>query len=214
MYKKFNTETDKDLILLNYYIEQNVKKTTIELTIKDVENILNVNRSKAYRCIKKLEELGIIESIEKSKSKSKKTEYKYLLKKNTTDKNYRSKSKGTKKEIPEHLSEYADIYVKYLGKTENLKIMDILKIKDIEKIEVKLFESILEDSKLNAIKNPHNYARISITKTIEDGVFTFEERKKRQRVLFNINKNAAKNYTDDSENEDWEALTKQAMSYT
>lgn len=199
MYKKFNIETDKDLILLNYYIEQNVKEATIELTIKDVESILNVNRSKAYRCIKKLEELEIIEIIEKSKSKSKKTEYKYLLKKNTTNKN---------KEIPEHLSEYADLYVKYLGKIDNSKIMDILKIKDIEKIEIKLFESIIEDSKLNAIKNPHNYAKKSISKTIEDNIFTLEDRKKSQNIFLNPIKNSAKNYTDNSEEEDWEEITR------
>ena len=57
MYKNFNIETDKDLILLNYYIEQNENESIIELTVKDVERILSTNRSKAHRCIKKLEEL-------------------------------------------------------------------------------------------------------------------------------------------------------------
>lgn len=207
MYKKFNVETDKDLILLNYYIEQNVKKTTIELTIKDVEKILNVNRSKAYRCIKKLEELEIIKIIEKSKSKSKKTEYQYLLK------NATGKSKGTKKDIPEHLNEYADIYVKKMGKVDHSKIIDILKIKDIEKVEIKLFESIVEESKLNAIKNPHNYAKTSILKTIEDKIFTLQDRKKYQNTYLNSIKNTAKNYTDNSEQEDWEEITRLASQY-
>lgn len=209
MYKKFNIETDKDLILLNYYIEQNMKKTIIELTIKDVEKILNVNRSKAYRCIKKLEELEIIKIIEKSKSKSKKTEYQYLLKNNSTGRS----GKGTKKEIPEHLSEYADIYVNKMGKVDHSKIIDILKIKDIEKIEIKLFESIIEDSKLNAIKNPHNYAKTSILKTIEDNIFTLQDRKKSQNIYLNPLKNTAKNYTDNSEQEDWEEITKLASRY-
>lgn len=208
MYKKFNIETDKDLILLNYYIERNEKDSVVELTIKDVERILETNRSKAYRCIKTLEQLGVIEVINKSNSKSKKTQYKYLLIESTD-----SKCKETKLDIPEHLLGYLNIYKKYLPEINDTKIMEILNIKDLEKIEMNLFECIIKNSKQNATKNPHNYAVKSIKNAIKDGAFTLDEREKTQSILFNKVKNTAKNYTDDSEQEDWDALTRLTNPY-
>ena len=200
MYKNFNIETDRDLILLNYYIEQNEKDSVVELTIKDVERILETNRSKAYRCIKELERLCVIEVINKSNSKTKKTQYKYLLSKSID-----FKSKETKLG---HLNEYLNIYKKYFPEIDDAKIMRILNIKDIEKIETDLFECIIRDSKKNATKNPHRYAIISIKNSIKDNEFTLDEREKSQIELFDTNKNKSKNYTDNSEEEDWDALTK------
>ncbi len=202
MYKEFNIETDKDLILLNYYIEKNEKNSVIELTIKDVESVLGTNRSKAYRCIKELEKLRVIEVSDKSNSKSKKTQYKYLLNENTD-----SRCKETKLDIPEYLNKYLDIYKKYLFEIDDSKIIDILNIRDLEKIQIDLFECIIKDSKQNAIKNPHKYSIISLQNTINDNIFTLDERKKSQNISLNINKNTAKNYTDNSEEEDWDTLT-------
>ena len=212
MYKNFNIETDKDLILLNYYIEQNENVSIIELTVKDVEKILSTNRSKAYRCIKKLEELNIIEVSNKSNSKFKKTTYKYLLKKECSNNGLISNE--TNESYSEHLKEYVDIYIKVFEKSANDKeVADILNIKDLEKIEIQLFENILNESKKNATKNRHGYAIKSIQNTIKDNIFTLTERTKTQNTSLNINKNTAKNYTDNSEEEDWDLITNLASAY-
>lgn len=207
MYKNFNIETDKDLILLNYYIEKNQNESIIELTVNDVEDILSINRSKAYRCIKRLEELNIIKLIKKSNSKFKKTTYKYLLKEDLT-------SNETNESYSEDLKEYIDIYKKVFEKSEDDKeVTGILNIKDIEKIEIQLFENILNESKQNAIKNPHRYAITSLQNTIKDNIFTLTERKKTQNTSLNINKNTVKNYTDNSEEEDWDLITNLTSTY-
>ena len=211
MYKNFNIETDKDLILLNYYIDQNEQESIIELTVKDVQGILSTNRSKAHRCIKKLEELNIIEVSNKSNSKFKKTTYKYLLKDECSNRDLTSNE--TDESHLEHLKEYAEIYIKVFEKSVNdQEVTDILNIKDLEKIEIQLFEKILNESKQKAVKNPHGYAIASLNNTIKDNTFRLNERIKSQSTLF-INKNSAKNYTDDSQNEDWDLLTKLTGAY-
>ena len=120
----------------------------------------------------------------------------------------------TNESYSEHLKEYVDIYIKVFEKSANDKeVADILNIKDLEKIEIQLFENILNESKQNATKNSHGYAIKSIQNTIKDNIFTLTERTKTQNTSLNINKNTAKNYTDNSEEEDWDLITNLASAY-
>ena len=63
MFLNFNTKKEKDLIILNYYIMQNLEDGKVELSTSTVAGALGIDRTKAHRLIRKLEELNIIENI-------------------------------------------------------------------------------------------------------------------------------------------------------
>ena len=56
MYSMFNVKKDKDLILLNYYIEQNLQGNLCSLSASLVAEAVGIERTKAHRLIKKLED--------------------------------------------------------------------------------------------------------------------------------------------------------------
>ena len=77
MYSNFNIKNDKDLIVFNYHIVQNLRGNLCSLQDSSVAQLLRIDRTKAHRLIKKLEDLQIIKCIQKETCGSVLSTYEY-----------------------------------------------------------------------------------------------------------------------------------------
>ena len=81
----FNLNKEIDEIRLDYYILHTIQGETIEFTLNEIATLLNISKSRAQKLIEKFIKLNILEVLEKSNSKRKKTKYKYNKTFNYTD---------------------------------------------------------------------------------------------------------------------------------
>lgn len=78
MYSNFNLKKEQDPIVLNYYIEQNLEGNLLNLSESLVAEELGIDRTKAHRLIKKLEDLEVIKSVKKGTGGSILSIYEYV----------------------------------------------------------------------------------------------------------------------------------------
>ena len=224
MYSNFNIKKDKDLIILNYYIVQNLRGNSCSLSASMVAESLGIERTKAHRLIKKLEDLEIIKCIKKGTGGSILSTYEYIYE-TANEMGHSSNLKGcmnnyeTVCEIESatgmvlELNTYGKIYkTVYEGATE-AQLKQLQDIEGLNKIDTDLFEYLLTIQKDDdSIKSKYKYFTRTIENAIKDKTYTLEEYKEDQQKRFSdTNDNKTKNkvdYIDNSHEDDFEALAK------
>ena len=220
MYSNFNIKKDKDLIILNYYIVQNLRGNSCSLSTSMVAESLGIERTKAHRLIKKLEDLEIIKCIKKGTGGSVLSTYEYIY---ATDNEmgHISNLKGCRNnyetvcEIESatgmvlELNTYGKIYkTVYEGATE-AQLKQLQDIEGLNKIDTDLFEYLLNIQKDDdSIKSKYKYFKRTIENAIKDKTYTLKQYKEDQQKRFSDTNDNKTNvdYIDNSYEDDFEAL--------
>ena len=220
MYSNFNIKKDKDLIILNYYIVQNQRGNSCSLSASMEAESLGIERTKAHRLIKKLEDLEIIKCIKKGTGGSVLSTYEYIY---ATDNEmgHISNLKGcrdnyeTVYEIESatgmvlELNTYGKIYkTVYEGATE-AQLKQLQDIEGLNKIDTDLFEYLLNIQKDDdSIKSKYKYFKRTIENAIKDKTYTLKQYKEDQQKRFSDTNDNKTNvdYIDNSYEDDFEAL--------
>ena len=167
----FNLNKEIDEIRLEYYISHTVEDGFIEITLNEITTLLNVSKSKAQRLIDKFINLGLLEVIEKSNSKNKKTRYRYITR--VTDTNMDTVQTSNINSLSNNEDTDEDNYNKLLrlyGYCYGIKpaeINSVMKkeLKRYESVDLELFIYLINSFKSNPdIKNKDRY----LLKTLEN----------------------------------------------
>ena len=196
MFLKFNTKKDKDLIILNYYIMQNLKDGKVKLSASIVAESLGIDRTKAYRLIKKLESLNIIECVKKAAGGRDLSIYKYTnetksetvnetantCKNKEFDKNNEMVNEIKNETIDtSELNQYGNMYKSIYKRSSKAQLIKLQEIKDIEKIEISLFEYLAKLVKEDeSVKNKYNYFSKCLENAIKDNITSIDKYKEDQ----------------------------------
>lgn len=222
MYSNFNIKKDKDLIVLNYYIEQNVERNLVSLSASLIAEILGIDRTKAYRLIKKLEDLKVIKCIKKGTGGSVLSIYEYVY---ATD-NETGKSSNLKVckinneigcEIEDamegdfYLNKYGKMYKSVHKRSSNIQLRKLQEIEGLNDIDMELFEYLLAIQKDdNSIKSKYKYFVKTIENAVKDKIFSLAQYKEDQHKRYNMKNNEVTvkqfDYIDNSDKDDFEAL--------
>lgn len=205
MYSKFDVKKDKELIILNYYIETNLDGVVFSKSIREIANALDINKNRVQKLMIELQEKGVIEKINSScKSKG---AYLYKDKQNISvdyrtdfDTDFETEKSCKNKEFDDFIgtdfrtdlstdlninkksNEYKNVIKEvFKDNIDELQIDLMLEIQGLETIELELFESILKESTLRASKNPVSYAHKMIMNTIKDNITTLKDRENSQK---------------------------------
>ena len=224
MYSNFNIKKDKDLIVLNYYIVQNLKDNSCSLSASMVAELLGVDRTKAHRLIKKLEDLGIIKCTQKGTGANILSTYEYVY---ATDNEIGNKSDfkecrtnyETVCEIESatgtvlELNTYGKIYKTVYEGATKVQLKELQEIEELNKIHIDLFEYLLTTQKDDdSIKSKYKYFIKTIENAIRDKIYTLhqykEDRSKRFKTRNNEISNNNFNYMDNSQEDDFELLAR------
>lgn len=228
MYSNFNIKKDKDLIILNYYIVQNLRGNSCSLSASMIAESLGIERTKAHRLIKKLEDLEIIKCIKKGTGGSVLSTYEYIY---ATDNEmgHISNLKGCRNnyetvcEIESatgtalELNTYGKIYkTVHEGATE-VQLKALQDIEGLNKIDTDLFEYLLSIQKDDdSIKSKYKYFIRTIENAVKDKTYTLDEYKEDQLKRFkDTNDNTTKNnfdYIDNSHKDDFELLAERSRN--
>lgn len=224
MFLNFNTKKDKDLIVLNYYIEQNVQGNLLNLSASIVAEELGIDRTKAHRLIKKLEDLEIIKCTKKGTGGSVLSTYEYVY---ATDNEIGNKSDfkecrtnyetvcemesstGTALE----LNTYGQIYKAVHEGATKVQLKELQEIEGLNKIHIDLFEYLLTTQKDDdSIKSKYKYFIKTIENAIRDKIYTLHQYKEDQSKRFKTRNNEISNnnfnYMDNSQEDDFELLAR------
>lgn len=222
MYSKFNVKKDKDLIILNYHIVQNLQGNLCSISASLVAEALGIERTKAHRLIKKLEELKVIKCIKRGTSGSVLSVYEYVYEThNETDNTSNLKGCRTNYEtVCEiesatgtvlELNTYGKIYKAVHEGATKVQLKELQDIEGLNKIDTDLFEYLLTIQKDDdSIKSKYKYFTRTIENAIKDKTYTLKQYKEDQLKRFSdTNDNKTKNnvdYIDYSYKDDFEAL--------
>lgn len=201
MFLNFNTKKEKDLIILNYYIMQSLEDGKVELSTSTVAEALGIDRTKAHRLIKKLEELNIIECLKKANGGRDLSIYKYtnetksemvnetvsICKNKEFDKNIEIVNE-TKDETISELNQYGKMYKSIYKRSSKAQLIKLQEIKDIEKIEISLFEYLAKLVKEDeSVKSKYKYFTKCIENAIKDNITSIDRYKEDQNNRRKVN---------------------------
>ena len=222
MYSMFNVKKDKDLILLNYYIEQNLQGNLCSLSASLVAEAVGIERTKAHRLIKKLEDLQVIKCVKKGTGGSILSTYEYgYATRNETDnasnlkgnkKNYETVSE-TVNEIGNtlKLNKYGEMYKSFHKRSSNVQLRELQEIQGLNNIDMELFEYLIVLQKDDeSIKSKYKYFVRTIQNAIKDKVFSLEQYKESQNKRYNMKEVNKFNYMDSSHEDDFELLARKS----
>ena len=224
MYSNFNIKKDKDLIVLNYYIVQNLKDNSCSLSASMVAELLGVYRTKAHRLIKKLEDLGIIKCTQKGTGANILSTYEYVYETHNETENA-SNLKGCRTnyetvcEIESatgtvlELNTYGKIYKTVYEGATKVQLKELQEIEELNKIHIDLFEYLLTTQKDDdSIKSKYKYFIKTIENAIRDKIYTLHQYKEDQSKRFKTRNNEISNnnfnYMDNSQEDDFELLAR------
>lgn len=228
MFLNFNTKKEKDLIILNYYIMQNLEDGKVELSTSTVAGALGIDRTKAHRLIRKLEELNIIECLKKASGGRDLSIYKYtnetksemvnetvsICKNKEFDKNDEMVDEAineTKDTV--ELNQYGNMYKSIYKRSSKAQLIKLQEINEIEKIEISLFEYIAKLVKEDeSVKSKYKYFSKCIENAIKDKVFSLDQYKESQNKRYNMKSEEVNkfNYMDSSHEDDFELLARKS----
>ena len=222
MFLNFNVKKEKDLIILNYYIIQNVEDSKVKLSASTVAEALGIDRTKAHRLIRKLEELNIIECLKKASGGRDLSIYKYtnetksetvnetvsICKNKEFDKNDEMVDEAineTKDTV--ELNQYGNMYKSIYKRSSKAQLIKLQEIKGIEKIEISLFEYIAKVVKDDdAVKSKYKYFTKCIENAIKDNITSIDKYKEDQNNRRKINERNVVEYMEHPKEEDFELL--------
>lgn len=228
MFLNFNTKKEKDLIILNYYIMQNLEDGNVELSTSTVAGALGIDRTKAHRLIKKLESLNIIECVKKAAGGRDLSIYKYANEINNEtvnetvsickNKEFDKNDEMVVETINEtkdrsELNEYGNMYKSIYKRSSKAQLLKIQEIEGVEKIEISLFEyiaNVVKDDE--AVKSKYKYFSKCIENAIKDKVFSLDQYKESQNKRYNMKSEEVNkfNYMDSSHEDDFELLARKS----
>ncbi|MBP3932084.1 MAG: hypothetical protein J6D47_21240 [Peptostreptococcaceae bacterium] len=207
MYSNFNIKKDKDLILLNYYIEQNLQGNSCSLSASLVSEALGIERTKAYRLIKKLEDLQVIKCVKKGTGGSILSTYEYA---------YATRNETVSETVNEigntlKLNKYGEMYKSFHKRSSNVQLRELQEIQGLNNIDMELFEYLIVLQKDDeSIKSKYKYFVRTIQNAIKDKVFSLEQYKESQNKRYNMKEVNKFNYMDSSHEDDFELLARKS----
>lgn len=207
MYSMFNVKKDKDLILLNYYIEQNLQGNLCSLSASLVAEAVGIERTKAHRLIKKLEDLQVIKCVKKGTGGSILSTYEYA---------YATRNETVSETVNEigntlKLNKYGEMYKSFHKRSSNVQLRELQEIQGLNNIDMELFEYLIVLQKDDeSIKSKYKYFVRTIQNAIKDKVFSLEQYKESQNKRYNMKEVNKFNYMDSSHEDDFELLARKS----